>query len=302
MSIQALCDWLKSPIQPQKSILVKQNVFLCQNNFLKKDNTMAEANSNDPREVELIGLYKTRDNEIKRGNQLATAMLDQRIENLLGQLDGEKIKPSHKTKEKNENQKENSEQYMGELEGKNLDGMSEYLISLGEHPAGPLLNANRFLVEGAKVRKAYVDEVSKLKPFDYDRRSYLKLKYRKPTPNEFLGPIKEYREGTGRRKGSVGRAHVTNPTVNKLASAGGHLGRGLGVLGVGLAAKDIYEAENRRRAALANAFSTGGAIVGGLGGAAIGGPIAIGTGIAGSLAGGHYGYDLGEYLHDTLYE
>ena len=58
---------------------------------------MSEAVSSDPRELELIGLYKTREREMKQGKAQSVAMLDQRIEKLEGMIKREQIKTPKNT-------------------------------------------------------------------------------------------------------------------------------------------------------------------------------------------------------------
>ncbi len=166
------------------------------------------------------------------------------------------------------------------------------------------------LEKSANVRERYVDEVSALDPYGNDARTALKPVFREMTPAETRAAIAD--KPTGPREGSVGRANVTNPQVNRIAMTGGAIGRGLGVLGVGLAAKDIATSDNRLRAALANAGAAAGGYIGGEGGAALGtlgglaAPITVPVAaVAGAMGGGSLGYQLGEDLYDigeSLYD
>jgi hypothetical protein len=155
------------------------------------------------------------------------------------------------------------------------------------------------------TRGIYDDEVSKLHPFANEERARLKAEFRQQTPPEVNAFIKD--KPLNARHGSVGRANVTNPVATENARTLGRMGRGAGVLGVGLAAADIATAENPYRAAVANAGALGGGIVGGTGGALMGaatGPGAVAASpilaATGSLAGGQIGYRGGESLYDFL--
>lgn len=171
-----------------------------------------------------------------------------------------------------------------------------------EHPGGQLVNAGRVLHNNEKVRNSYNRSVSQIDPNANDLRNYIRDQHRAKTPAELRWMLPERK---GPRPGSVGGANRTNPKATEIARRGGKIGRGLGVLGLGLAANDIYSADNRKRAVVANAFSLVGSGLGGAGGAALGapsGPGAIATGIAGAAAGGHYGYELGEDIYDWYYD
>lgn len=161
-------------------------------------------------------------------------------------------------------------------------------------------------IKTGQVRSAYADKVHALDPYDNAGREALKDEYRPQTPAETRASIADARKGP--RDGSIGRANVTNPKVDELARWAGRAGRGVGVLGAGMAAYDIANAEDSARAAVANSTSMVGGMLGGAAGAALGaatGPaapfIAPSTGLAGSVAGGSVGYKAGEELYDLFH-
>jgi hypothetical protein len=119
------------------------------------------------------------------------------------------------------------------------------------------------------TRGVYEEHVSQLDPYDNAGREHLKTEFRQQTPPEVRAFIKDKPLGPG--EGSIGRANVTNPMATEAARSLGRIGRGAGLLGTGLAAADIATSDNPYRAAVANAGSLGGGILGGAGGAMAGG-------------------------------
>lgn len=152
-------------------------------------------------------------------------------------------------------------------------------------------------VDSANKRAEYARQVDRLDRFDNAGRDALKPPFREISRPEVRTFIKDI--PLGPNPNSVGRANVTNPTINSLARGLGTASRGLGGFGVGLALNDIAHAENQARASIANAGAIAGGWLGGAGGALI--PVVSpATAIAGSLAGGALGYRLGEGMYDIF--
>lgn len=157
------------------------------------------------------------------------------------------------------------------------------------------------------IRGEYDERVRQLGPFDNAQRAQYKPYFREQMPPE-MGVFVE-KKPTGPREGSFGQANVPNPKATEAARMLGRAGRGLGVVGAGLAAADIATAEDPYRAAFANLGALGGGVLGGFAGGAAGaltGPGAVVAAPAGALAvsalGGDLGYRGGEKLYDFGYD
>jgi RHS repeat-associated protein len=156
-----------------------------------------------------------------------------------------------------------------------------------------------------RARRGYEQRVRGLGPGDSAGRAAAKAQARAATPREVRAVIVAKRPGLGAQPGSGGRANVSNAGVNQTARTLGVIGKGAGVIAVGVAAADIATSNNPTRATVANVTAGIGGILGGAGGAtlgALGGPAAPVTvpagGVAGSIAGGNAGYRLGEKIYD----
>jgi hypothetical protein len=157
------------------------------------------------------------------------------------------------------------------------------------------------------IRGEYDEKVRQLGPSDSAERAQYKADFRKNMPPEMKVFVDE--KPLDARPGSIGRANVTNPSATAAARALGRAGRGLGVVGAGLAAADIATSNNPMRAAFANAGALGGGLLGGFLGGTVGaatGPGAIVAAPAGALTGsaigGDLGYRGGEKLYDLGYD
>lgn len=193
----------------------------------------------------------------------------------------------------------------GQRDGKAL---REY-VAPGEQGAivGGVSRTARVLDKSADVRDRYVSDVAKLDGFDNDGRAALKEYWRKPMPPETREILEKVRPDKGPGEGSHGRANVTNPKVNEQIRVMRRLGRGAGVVGAGLAAADMVTSDDPWKAGVANAGAIVGGVLGGAGGAFLGGLAGPGAfvaaptlGVAGSVAGGGLGYDVGEEVYDRL--
>ncbi|WP_139114701.1 hypothetical protein [Rhizorhabdus dicambivorans] len=172
---------------------------------------------------------------------------------------------------------------------------------------GVASRASRVGIEAAKVRARYNPQVRSLGPNDNAQREALKGRLRTESPPEVRGPLDALFPYKGPKPGSFGRANVPNEAVNQQARMFGKVGKGMGVLGVGLAGLDVLRADNKKRAIAANIGAGLGGVAGGAGGGAIGaatGPFAVvaapAGGVAGAMTGGQLGYEAGEGVYDYI--
>ena len=159
--------------------------------------------------------------------------------------------------------------------------------------------------QSAKVRERYNPLVKVLAPDDRVGREALKTQMRTQSPSEIRGILDAVYPDKAGNPGSTGRANVPNERVSQQARVFGRIGRGMGVLGTGLAVADIAQSDNKARATIANIGAAIGGAVGGAGGAAAGastGPFAVvaapAGGVVGATAGGKLGYKAGEATYD----
>jgi hypothetical protein len=162
-------------------------------------------------------------------------------------------------------------------------------------------------ITSGNIRRDYIDKVQALDPYDNDGRAALKAQERAISPPEVRDPLNKFYPDLGPKPGSVGRANVPNPGANAMGRAAGILGRGLVGVNAAVAAADIATSNNPARAAVANAGSFGGGLLGGAVGAGLGGMtgpaafVAAPAGaITGSALGGAYGYKAGEHAYDYI--
>mgnify|MGYP001627565669 CR=1 FL=1 len=167
------------------------------------------------------------------------------------------------------------------------------------------------LLRNEQVRLRYDGEVMRLKPTDSEGRARLKEVYRGLTPAPERGTISAVRSGTGPPPGSGGTANRPNAKATRIATLGGAVGRGVGVLSAGMGALEIATAEDRPRTAAGVTGSLGGGVAGGIAGAEIGaltgtallpGPgTAAGAllgGLGGAIVGGLGGREVAEEIYD----
>jgi uncharacterized protein RhaS with RHS repeats len=201
-----------------------------------------------------------------------------------------------------------------------VEGLASAVRSnLGDPRSGFLGMAARGAYTGitsSQVRADLSKKVSALSIDDKVARTKLKMEARRATPPEVRSVLEAVRPGVAPKPGSGGTANRTNAAADKLGVNLGRFGKGLGVLGLGLAANDVYNAENKTKAVVANTGAVAGGAVGGtLGaigtGAAVGffggGPVGAAVGavagaLGGSFVGGNAGYSAGEYGYDSLAE
>jgi hypothetical protein len=166
-------------------------------------------------------------------------------------------------------------------------------------------------INSANARADYIDQTRSLNPqdpLDNARRSEIKAQVRDATPPEVRAIIQKLRPDLGPREGSVGRANVTNPMADQIGRGLGVAGKGLLGANLALSAADIVTSDNPTRTAVANAGAFGGGLLGGVGGAAVGGlmgPAAFATvpagAVVGSGLGGAAGYKIGEGAYDYIH-
>lgn len=117
--------------------------------------------------------------------------------------------------------------------------------------------------------------------------------------------IETVRPGTGPKTGSGGTASRTNVNWNRAAKVVGAAGKGNALLGAGLGAWRIKNAEDKAREAAIVSGEVGGTLAGALLGAKLGllgGPFAPYTSAAGALVGGIGGGLLGGDKVEDFYD
>jgi len=161
-------------------------------------------------------------------------------------------------------------------------------------------------INAGNVRDAYIQAVGELDPYNDFARARMKEAWRLDMPPETRVQVAD--KPLYGREGSVGHANVVNPSASRTARLMRAGGRGLGGFGAGLAAYDVATADNKPRAIAANIGAAAGGFLGGAGGAALGlmgggpvAPVAVpALAVAGSAAGGEYGYRGGEKVYDFV--